>query len=94
MSQAFVTVTVSAEHWGRETEAVDNPRVSASLSAPEPGIIKLSFDGQLDAPEEPTHVCVTLENGLSYYGEIKDGAANETGGWLTFDGELIDLEGF
>ncbi|MEE9100477.1 hypothetical protein [Pseudomonas nitroreducens] len=94
MSQALLTVTVSAEHWGRETEAVDNARVPASLSAPEPGIIKLSFDGQLDAPEEPTHVCVTLDNGLSYYGEIRDGAANEKGGWLTFEGELIDLEGF
>ncbi|MFJ3052411.1 MULTISPECIES: hypothetical protein [Pseudomonas nitroreducens/multiresinivorans group] len=94
MSQEIATVTVSAEHWGREAEAVDNARVAISLSAPEEGVIEVRFKGQLDAPEEPTHVCVTLDNGLSYYGEIQGGEANEEGGWLRFEGELIDLEGF
>ncbi|WP_236198397.1 hypothetical protein [Pseudomonas pseudonitroreducens] len=94
MSQEIATVTVSAEHWGREAEAVDNAHVIISLSAPEEGVIEVRFNGQLDAPEEPTHVCVTLDNGLSYYGEIQGGEANEEGGWLRFEGELIDLEGF
>ena len=94
MSQEIATVTVSAEHWGREAEAVDNARVTITLSAPEEGVIEVHFKGQLDAPEEPTHVCVTLDNGLSYYGEIQGGEANEEGGWLRFEGELIDLEGF
>lgn len=94
MSQEIATVTVSAEHWGREAEAVDNACVAISLSAPEEGVIEVRFKGQLDAPEEPTHVCVTLDNGLSYYGEIQGGEANEEGGWLRFEGELIDLEGF
>lgn len=94
MKQEIATVTVSAEHWGREAEAVDNARVTISLSAPEEGVIELRFKGQLDAPDEPTHVCVTLENGLSYYGEIKGGEANEEGGSILFEGELIDLEGF
>ncbi|QRY81951.1 hypothetical protein JVX91_12890 [Pseudomonas sp. PDNC002] len=94
MKQEIATVTVSAEHWGREAEAVDNARVSVSLSAPEEGMIEVRFKGQLDAPDEPTHVCVTLDNGLSYYGEIQSGEANEEGGWLRFEGELIDLEGF
>ncbi len=80
MPHFTATVTVSAEHRGRETEAVDNPAIAVELRTLEPGVMELVFQGQLDAPDEPTHVCVSLDNGLNYYGPITGGSADEKGG--------------
>ncbi|BBT16434.1 hypothetical protein A7D27_17645 [Pseudomonas sp. 1D4] len=90
MYQETVTLTVSAEHRGRETEAVDNTGVDIGLESISPGLMRVHFNGQLDAPDEPTHVCITLGNGLTYYGPIAGGEANAEGGWLTFECDMID----
>ena len=92
MPRYTATVTVSAEQWGREAEAVDNTAISIGLKTLEPGVFELSFDGQLDAPEEATHVCVTLDNGLTYYGPITGGKADPQGGWLSFECDMIEPE--
>lgn len=57
MYRDTVTLTVSAEQRGRESEAVDNPNVAIGLESVEPGVLKLHFEGQLDAPENATHIC-------------------------------------
>ncbi|MNZ34633.1 hypothetical protein D3C78_520140 [compost metagenome] len=92
MYQDTATVTVSAEHWGREAEAVDNSGVNVSLETLSPGVFKAHFNGQLDAPEEPTHVCITLSNGLAYYGPITGGEARPEGGWLSFECDMVEPE--
>ncbi|MFZ5959135.1 hypothetical protein ACA097_00330 [Pseudomonas sp. QL9] len=92
MPRYTATVTVSAEHWGRETEAVDNPAIDVGLRTLSPGVFELSFNGQLAAPEEATHVCVTLDNGLAYYGPIVDGQADPKGGWLSFESDMVEPE--
>ncbi|MBG4784763.1 hypothetical protein I5F75_27800 [Pseudomonas aeruginosa] len=90
MYRDTVTLTVSAEQRGRESEAVDNPNVAIGLESVEPGVLKLHFEGQLDAPENATHICFSLTIGLTYYGPILDGAASETGGWMTFESDMLD----
>ncbi|KAF1067189.1 MAG: hypothetical protein GAK45_01732 [Pseudomonas citronellolis] len=93
MPHYIATVTVSTELRGGEAEAIDNAKVSVELSGPEDGVIEVRFAGQLDAPQDPTHVCVTLPNGLSFYGAILGGEANSQGGWLRFEGQWFDLDG-
>ncbi|MCO3441753.1 hypothetical protein FA179_20630 [Pseudomonas aeruginosa] len=90
MYRDTVTLTVSAEQRGRESEAVDNPNVAIGLESGEPGVLKLHFEGQLDAPENATHICFSLTIGLTYYGPILDGAASENGGWMTFESDMLD----
>ena len=85
MYRDTVTLTVSAEQRGRESEAVDNPNVAIGLESVEPGVLKLHFEGQLDAPENATHICFSLT-----YGPILDGAASENGGWMTFESDMLD----
>lgn len=63
MYRDTVTLTVSAEQRGRESEAVDNPNVAIGLESVEPGVLKLHFEGQLDAPENATHICFSLTIG-------------------------------
>ncbi|SDH83720.1 hypothetical protein [Pseudomonas panipatensis] len=92
MPHYIATVTVSAEHWGREAEAVDNTGIAVELKTLSPGLLQLSFQGQLAGPEEPTHVCVSLDNGLNYYGPIVDGEANEAGGRLSFESDMVEPE--
>ncbi|MDU9416340.1 hypothetical protein [Pseudomonas sp. zfem005] len=92
MYQDTVTLTVSAEHHGRENEAVDNAAVDVGLETVTSGVMKVHFNGQLAAPDEPTHVCITLDNGLSYYGPITGGDANAEGGWLSFECDMLDPE--
>ncbi|MDF3935797.1 hypothetical protein [Pseudomonas citronellolis] len=92
MPHFTATVTVSAEHWGRETEAVDNPGIRVELRSLEPGLMELGFSGQLAAPEEPTHVCVSLDNGLNYYGPITGGSADENGGRMSFECDMVEPE--
>lgn len=84
MYRDTVTLTVSAEQRGRESEAVDNPNVAIGLESVEPGVLKLHFEGQLDAPD------FSLTIGLTYYGPILDGAASENGGWMTFESDMLD----
>ncbi|EMI6701565.1 hypothetical protein [Pseudomonas aeruginosa] len=90
MYRDTVTLTVSAEQRGRESEAVDNPNVAIGLESVEPGVLKLHFEGQLDAPENATHICFSLTIGLTYYGPILGGAASENGGWMTFESDMLD----
>ncbi|MDW3716143.1 MULTISPECIES: hypothetical protein [Pseudomonas] len=90
MYQDTATLTVSAEHFGREAEAVDNPRVDIGLETVSPGVMKVHFKGQLAAPDEPTHVCITLDIGLTYYGPITGGDAGVEGGWLSFECDMLD----
>ncbi|MCY1403094.1 hypothetical protein D3C76_382770 [compost metagenome] len=89
MYQDIATVTVSAEG-GEEAEAVDNKDVAIGLEEVTENVKKVHFKGQLAAPEAPTHVCVTLSNGLSYYGPIARGEANPDGGWMTFECDMVD----
>lgn len=44
MYRDTVTLTVSAEQRGRESEAVDNPNVAIGLESVEPGVLKLHFE--------------------------------------------------
>ncbi|MEG6650403.1 hypothetical protein V1969_32415, partial [Pseudomonas aeruginosa] len=81
---------VSAEHRGRESVAVDNPTVAIGLDSVEPGVLKLHFEGQLDAPENATHFCFSLTFGLTYYGPILVCAASLIGGCMTFESDLLD----
>ncbi|MCY1398616.1 hypothetical protein D9M71_136510 [compost metagenome] len=87
MYQDIATITVSAERLG-EAEAVDNEKVAISLEEMTEGVLKVHFTGKLAAPQEPTHVCVTLSGGLSYYGPIARGEANPDGGWMTFECDM------
>ncbi|MEE3635815.1 hypothetical protein CYD26_00865 [Pseudomonas sp. FFUP_PS_473] len=90
MYQDTATVTVSAEQSAGEVEAVDNENVAIGLEAVTDNLKKVHFTGQLAAPDAPTHVCITLKNGLSYYGPIVNGHAEPNGGWLAFECDMID----
>ena len=60
------TVTISAEDRGGDTEASENPSMRVGLEAVTETLKKVHFVGTLAAPEkQATHICVTLENGLT-----------------------------
>ncbi|MDH0304304.1 MULTISPECIES: hypothetical protein [Pseudomonas] len=83
------TVTVSAEDRGGDTEASENPSMRVGLEAVTETLKKVHFVGTLGAPEKgATHICVTLENGLSYYGPIVNGHAELEGGWIAFECDM------
>ena len=56
MYRDTVTLTVSAEQRGRESEAVDNPNVAIGLESVEPGVLKLHFEGQGRPGERYPHL--------------------------------------
>lgn len=89
MYQDTATITISAER-GEEAEAIDNEKVAIGLETVTEGVMKVHFSGKLAAPDEPTHVCVTLNNGLSYHGPIARGEATPDGGWMTFECDMPD----
>ncbi|NIF30209.1 hypothetical protein F3J44_28135 [Pantoea sp. Tr-811] len=87
------TVTISAEDRGGDTEASENPGMRVGLEAVTETLKKVHFVGTLAAPEKPaTHICVTLENGLTYYGPIVNGHAELEGGWIAFESDMLTPE--
>ncbi|HKS12080.1 MAG TPA: hypothetical protein VJS90_03480 [Pseudomonas sp.] len=82
------TVTVSSEASG-EAEAVENLNQRVGLEAVTETLKKVHFVGTLAAPEKATHICVTLENGLTYYGPIVNGHAELEGGWIAFENDML-----
>jgi hypothetical protein len=87
------TVTISAEDRGGDTEASENPSMRVGLEAVTETLKKVHFVGTLAAPEKPaTHICVTLENGLTYYGPIVNGHAELEGGWIAFESDMLTPE--
>lgn len=89
MYRDTVTLTVSAEQRGRESE----PWTTRRRHRPgkrRAGRAQAALRGQLDAPENATHICFSLTIGLTYYGPILDGAASENGGWMTFESDMLD----
>lgn len=91
MQKYTAIVTISAEQRD-DVEPVENTGVQISLEAVSETLKKLHFIGTLAAPENPTHVCVTLENGLTYYGEIVNGHAELEYGWLAFESDMLTPE--
>ncbi|MHC6226380.1 hypothetical protein ACYU03_16670 [Pseudomonas sp. X10] len=89
MYQYTATVTVSAEERGGEVEAVENTAVRIGLEAVTESLKKVHFVGSLAAPDGATHICVTLENGLTYYGPIVNGHAELEGGWIAFECDML-----
>ncbi|MCO7514934.1 hypothetical protein NJF44_02765 [Pseudomonas guariconensis] len=85
----IATVTVSSETRGGEAEAVENPAVRVGLEAVSETLKKVHFVGTLAAPDNATHICVTLENGLTYYGPIVNGHAELEGGWIAFESDML-----
>jgi hypothetical protein len=86
----IATVTISAEDRGGDTEASENPSMRVGLEAVTETLKKVHFVGTLAAPEKPaTHICVTLENGLTYYGPIVNGHAELEGGWIAFESDML-----
>lgn len=85
------TITISAEQRA-DTEAVENSGVQVSLEAVSETLKKVHFNGTLAAPENPTHICVTLDNGLTYYGEILNGHAELEYGWIAFESDMLTPE--
>jgi hypothetical protein len=83
------TVTISAESHGGEVEAVENTAMRIGLEAVTETLKKAHFIGTLAAPDGATHICVTLENGLSYYGPIVNGHAELEGGWIAFESDML-----
>jgi len=87
------TVTISAEDRGGDTEASENPKMRVGLEAVTETLKKVHFVGTLAAPEKSaTHICVTLENGLTYYGPIVNGHAELEGGWIAFESDMLTPE--
>ncbi|GLH32648.1 MULTISPECIES: hypothetical protein [Pseudomonas] len=87
------TVTISAEDRGGDIEASENPSMRVGLEAVTETLKKVHFVGTLAAPEKPaTHICVTLENGLTYYGPIVNGHAELEGGWIAFESDMLTPE--
>lgn len=86
------TVTVSNETRGGDIEAVENPGVKIGLEAVTETLKKVHFTGTLAAPETATHICVTLDNGLTYYGPIVNGHAELEGGWIAFESDMLTPE--
>lgn len=82
------TVTVSNEGSG-EVEAVENLDQRVGLEAVTETLKKVHFVGTLAAPDKATHICVTLENGLTYYGPIVNGHAELEGGWIAFENDML-----
>lgn len=82
------TVTVSNEGSG-EVEAVENLNQRVGLEAVTETLKKVHFIGTLAAPDKATHICVTLENGLTYYGPIVNGHAELEGGWIAFENDML-----
>lgn len=85
------TVTVSNEGSG-EVEAVENLNQRVGLEAVTETLKKVHFIGSLAAPDKATHICVTLENGLTYYGPIVNGHAELEGGWIAFENDMLTPE--
>ncbi|MDF2490013.1 MAG: hypothetical protein K0S77_2635 [Pseudomonas sp.] len=85
------TVTVSNEGSG-EVEAVENLNQRVGLEAVTETLKKVHFIGTLAAPDKATHICVTLENGLTYYGPIVNGHAELEGGWIAFENDMLTPE--
>ncbi|MFK8328825.1 hypothetical protein M2D63_002220 [Pseudomonas sp. BJa5] len=88
MYDYLATVTVSNEG-GNDVEAAENARVRVGLEAVTETLKKVHFVGTLAAPEGATHICVTLENGLTYYGPIVNGHAELEGGWIAFESDML-----
>ncbi len=82
------TVTVSNEASG-EAEAVENLNLRVGLEAVTEHLKKVHFVGTLAAPDKASHICVTLENGLAYYGLIVNGHAELEGGWIAFENDML-----
>ena len=86
----IATITVSAEDRGGDAEASENPNMRVGLEAVTETLKKVHFVGTLAAPEKnATHICVTLENGLTYYGPIVNGHAELEGGWIAFESDML-----
>lgn len=83
------TVTISSEERNVDVEAVENVNMRVGLEAVTEVLKKVHFVGTLAAPEKSaTHICVTLQNGLSYYGPIVNGHAELEGGWIAFECDM------
>ena len=82
------TVTVS-DDLHDDVEAVENVAIRIGLEAVTDTLKKVPFVGALAAPDKPTHICVTLDNGLSYYGPIVNGHAELEGGWIAFECDML-----
>ncbi|CAK9888867.1 MULTISPECIES: hypothetical protein [Pseudomonas] len=85
------TVTVSDDQHD-DVEAVENVAIRVGLEAVTESLKKVHFVGTLAAPSKSTHLCVTLENGLSYYGPIVNGHAELEGGWIAFESDMLTPE--
>lgn len=88
----IATITVSTENFGGDVEASENPGVRVGLEAVTETLKKVHFVNTLAAPEAATHICVTLENGLTYYGPIVNGHAELEGGWIAFESDMLTPE--
>jgi len=86
------TITVSTENYAGDVEASENPNVRVGLEAVTETLKKVHFVNTLAAPQTPTHICVTLENGLAYYGPIVNGHAELEGGWIAFECDMLTPE--
>ncbi|WP_449434877.1 hypothetical protein [Pseudomonas putida] len=87
------TVTVSSEDRGGDVEAVENVNIRIGLEAVTESLKKVHFVSTLAAPASAaTHICVTLENGLTYYGPIVNGHAELEGGWIAFECDMLTPE--
>ena len=82
------TVTISND-MDDNVEAVENVAIRVGLEAVTETLKKVHFVGTLAAPDAPTHICVTLDNGLSYYGPLVNGHAELEGGWLAFESDML-----
>lgn len=82
------TVTISND-LDDDVEAVENPSIRVGLEAVSETLKKVHFVGTLAAPDGATHICVTLENGLTYYGPIVNGHAELEGGWIAFESDML-----
>ncbi|WP_028693705.1 hypothetical protein [Pseudomonas cremoricolorata] len=83
------TITVSTENFGGDVEATENPGIRVGLEAVTETLKKVHFVHTLAAPDGATHICVTLDNGLSYYGPIVNGHAELEGGWIAFECDML-----
>ncbi|MDD2050020.1 hypothetical protein [Pseudomonas putida] len=82
------TVTVS-DDLHEDVEAVENVAIRVGLEAVTETLKKVHFVGTLAAPQPATHICVTLDSGLSYYGPIVNGHAELEGGWIAFECDML-----
>ncbi|MGF6593830.1 hypothetical protein [Pseudomonas sp. 2835] len=82
------TVTVS-DDLHEDVEAVENVAIRVGLEAVTETLKKVHFVGALAAPDKATHICVTLDSGLSYYGPIVNGHAELEGGWIAFESDML-----